>query len=154
MMHAYLRETLGMFAELQVPFCVLCCRLEGLDHFRAAFGPAAASTLLRAAARTLEASLWKTDFMGRWSNDQFLVILNGCGEEALESVCERVRHLLHNDAIEWWGERRSLPASIGQTTAQAGDTVESLMDRVQKSLDAESPMRLRAAAGGSSGSEN
>ena len=80
--------------------------------------------------------------------------MNGCGEEALGSVCERVRHLLHNDGIEWWGERRSLPVSIGQATAQAGDTVESLMERIQKSLDAESSARLCAAAGGNPASGN
>ncbi len=156
MLQPLLRETLATFTDMQIPFGVLCFRLERLDHFRASFGQEAASSLLRVVARTLEGALWRTDFVGRWSDDQFLVILNGCRDEALHSVRERLRRMLANDAIEWWGERRSLPLSIGQATAQAGDTIESLMERVQKSLDAASAGNTRAAAasGNTSSSSN
>jgi diguanylate cyclase (GGDEF)-like protein/PAS domain S-box-containing protein len=149
MMQSHLRETLGTFADVHVPFGVLCFRLEGLEHFRASFGPEAASSLLHVVARTLEGALWRTDFVGRWRDDQFLVILNGCREEALHSVRERVRRMLANDAIEWWGERRSLPVSIGEATAQPGDTVESLMERAQRSLEAASAWRTQSAAASS-----
>lgn len=149
MMQAHLRETLGTFAEVQVPFGILCFRLEGLDHFRGSFGPEAASSLLRVVARTLEGALWKTDFVGRWADDQFLVILNRCREEALVSVRERIRGLLANDSIEWWGERRSLPVSIGYATAQPGDSIDSLMERAQKALAAAAAGRAQAQASGS-----
>jgi hypothetical protein len=39
-----LRQTLATFAEVQVPFGILCLRLEGLQHFRASLGPEAASS--------------------------------------------------------------------------------------------------------------
>jgi|SRR5579863_3436233 diguanylate cyclase (GGDEF)-like protein/PAS domain S-box-containing protein len=146
MMQSHLRETLGTFTEVQVPFGILFFRVEALDQFRASFGPEAASSLLRVIARTLAGALWKTDFVGRWSDDQFLIILNGCREEALNSVRERIRRMLAGDAIEWWGERRSLPVTIGHATAQLGDTIEALMGRVQKSLTAASAGRVQAAS--------
>lgn len=148
MMQSHLRQTLGTFADVQVPFGVLCFRLEGLDRFRGSFGPEAAASLLRVVARTLEGSLWKTDFVGRWADDQFLVILNGCSEEALCSVRERVRRMLANDSIEWWGERRSLAVSIGYATARADDTLELLMQRVQQSLAAATAGSAHGAATG------
>jgi diguanylate cyclase (GGDEF)-like protein/PAS domain S-box-containing protein len=146
MMHFHLRETLGTFAEVHVPFGVLCLRLEGLADFRARYGPQAVTALLRVVGHTLDGSLWKTDFVGRWSDDQFLVIANGCSEEALRSVRERIHRMLASNGIEWWGERRSLPVSVGQATAQPGDTIESLMERAQKSLEAASAIHARAAA--------
>jgi diguanylate cyclase (GGDEF)-like protein/PAS domain S-box-containing protein len=146
MMQSHLRETLGTFADVHVPFGVLSFRLEGLEHFRASFGPDAASSLLRVIAHTLESALWKTDFVGRWCDDQFLVILNGCQDQALYSVRERIRHMLANDSIEWWGERRSLRVSIGQATALDGDSIETLMERAQKSLDTASAGLARGAA--------
>jgi diguanylate cyclase (GGDEF)-like protein/PAS domain S-box-containing protein len=155
MMHSHLRETLGTFAEVHVPFGVLLFRLEGLERFRATVGPDAASSLLRVVARTLEFALWKTDFVGRWSDDQFLVILNGCREEALHSMHDRIQAALASDSIEWWGERRSLPVSVGETMVHPGDSIESLMERAEKSLTAASEMRAQAAAahaGQSSGS--
>ena len=146
LMRTHLRHTLATFLEVQVPFGILCWRLEGLLHFRASLGPQAASSLLRVVARSLERTLWSTDFVGRWSDDQFLVILNGCEEKSLHIVRERVRRLLANDGIEWWGERRSLPLSVGETSAQADDTVESLMERAQKSLESASAWRTNAAS--------
>jgi len=73
MMQSHLREALGTFHELHVPFGVLCFQLEGLARFRTSFGQEAASTLLRMVAHDLENTLWKTDFVGRWADDQFLV---------------------------------------------------------------------------------
>ncbi|MGO9084387.1 MAG: diguanylate cyclase domain-containing protein [Candidatus Sulfotelmatobacter sp.] len=154
MMQSHLREMLGTFAEVHVPFGVLGLRLEGLDDFRARYGLEAVASLLRVIGRTLEGSLWKTDIVGRWSDDQFLVLVNGCSDEALRSVGERVRHLLSSNGIEWWGERRSLPVSIGQAAAQPGDTIELLMERMQKSLHAAWAMRGRAAGSGNQTSES
>jgi diguanylate cyclase (GGDEF)-like protein/PAS domain S-box-containing protein len=155
LMRSHLRETLATFVELHVPFGVLCLRLVGLPHFRASLGPEATSSLLRVVARSLDNALWPTDFIGRWSVDQFLVILNNCSQEALPAVRERVRRRLAGDAIEWWGERRSLPLSIGDASAQPGDRVESLIQRAQKSLDTISAGRTQSAsaASGTSGTK-
>lgn len=145
-MRSHLLHTLATFVEVQVPFGVLCLRLEGLPHFRASLGPEAASSLLRVVARSLESTLWTTDYVGRWSDDLFLVILNGCRAQTLPSVRERVRHLLAGDGIEWWGERRSLPISIGEASAQPDDTVETLLERAMKSLEAASSWRANASS--------
>jgi len=153
MMQSHLHQTLGIMAEVQVSFGVLIIQIEGLEHFRASFGPDAAASLLRVVARTLAGALWRTDFVGRWSEDQFLVILNGCREEALRPVRERVHRMLATDGIEWWGERRSLPVSIGEAHAQPGDSIELLLERAQKTMDALSTARSRAA-GASGGNQS
>jgi diguanylate cyclase (GGDEF)-like protein/PAS domain S-box-containing protein len=145
MMYPLLRETLAMFAEMHVPFSLLMFRVERLDQFRASFGPEAASALLRIIARTLEGALWRSDFVGRWSDDHFLVVLNGCRDQPLYSVRERLRRTLSADSIEWWGERRSLPLSIGQATVEPGDTVESLLERAHKAIDMPSAQDTAAA---------
>jgi diguanylate cyclase (GGDEF)-like protein/PAS domain S-box-containing protein len=135
MMRAHLREALATFTEMQVPFAVLCFRVEGLDRFRSAFGPNAAASLLRVIARTLESALWKKDSAGRWSENEFLAILNTCRGEAVSPLRERFRRILAGNAIEWWGERRSLPVVIGQALAQPGDTLEAILARAQKSAE-------------------
>jgi diguanylate cyclase (GGDEF)-like protein/PAS domain S-box-containing protein len=147
-MNSHLREALASFSERNVAVSVLRFRVEGLERFRAAFGPDAASSLLRVIAHSLTSDLWRTDIVGRWANDEFLVILNGCNGESLPGVRERLRRMLANDAIEWWGERRSLRISIGEATAQPGDTIESTLDRAQKSLDTASQWLSHATAAG------
>ena len=144
----HLRRALAAFREVQVPFGVLLVQIEDLPHFRASLGIEAAYSFLRVVARTLEGSLWITDFIGRWRDDQFLVVLSGCREDALHSVWERVRRALVGEGIEWWGERRSLPVSIGRASSCEEDTVEAVLERVQKSLEAVSAWRTRAASAG------
>jgi PAS domain S-box-containing protein len=78
MMHSHLRESLGTYMELSVPFAVVCIRLDELDQIRTNFGKEAAASLLRVMGQTLENSLRPTDFVGRWGPLEFLAILTGC----------------------------------------------------------------------------
>ncbi len=149
MMQSHLRETLATFLELRVPFAILLLRLEELDHFRANAGPLAAARVLRAVGQTLEGALWKTDFVGRWSEDGFLIILNGCNDEAVQSVHGRLNRLLTDEGIEWWGDSRSLPISLGLAPARAGDTMDSLLRRAEQSLAQNSPAALSRPSPGS-----
>lgn len=141
-MQSHLRHSLANFNEARLPFGVLLVHLEGLPNFRASLGLEAAASLLRLVARTLE-NAFITDFIGRWNDDQFLAIVSGCREESIHTVRERLRRTLAGEAIEWWGERHSLPVTIGGAIAQPGDTMESLLERVQKSLAASSSWRMR-----------
>jgi diguanylate cyclase (GGDEF)-like protein len=155
MMQSHLREAMGTFHDVQVPFGILLFQLEGLAQFRTSFGQEAASALLRMVAHDLENTLWRTDFVGRWSDDQFLVILSGCAEKALQSILGRVRRILANDRIEWWGERRSLPVRIGNATVQADESLEALLERAHNSMlaspahDHSTPVQTKTASSGS-----
>jgi PAS domain S-box-containing protein len=102
-MQSRLRETLGTFTELQVPFGVLHLRLKGSDVFRANFGAEAATCMLGTVAHTLELAVWRTEHVGRWSDDQFRVILNCCSGDSLRAVRDRIGRMLASGGIEWWG---------------------------------------------------
>ncbi len=140
MTEMYLLQALTTSNESQVPFGLLVLRIEGLQHFRAKFGPEAASSFLRAMARTLAGALWTSDYVGRWTDDQFFIILSACREEALPPVRERIRRTLAGKSIEWWGERHSLPISIGEAAVRPGDTLESILHRAQQSLNSASSL--------------
>jgi len=44
-----------------------------------------------------------TDWVGRWGEDKFLVILGNCKPGGMEVVRERVRKMVASSGIEWWG---------------------------------------------------
>jgi PAS domain S-box-containing protein len=104
MMHSHLRETLGSFTELHIPFGVVCMEVHELDRVRARYGQEAVTSLLQVVARTLRNTVWPTDFVGRWHEGRFLVILCGCGEDALEAVTGRMRRMMSSATIVWWGD--------------------------------------------------
>jgi len=130
----HLARALAKFRDGQIPFGILLLKVEQLVHFRSRFGAEAAFSFLRLVARTLERALWMAE-IGRWAEDQFLVLLPGVGEEEIRPLRERVRRTVAGEGIEWWGERHSLPVSIGEATIQAGDSLETLLERSQGSLN-------------------
>ncbi len=131
MMQSHLREMLGTFAELQIPFGIFLVEIYELAQFRARYGQEAATSMLLVLARTLRNAVWPADFVGRWSESQFLVILSGCGVDAVQSVSQRVLNMMSSATIPWWGEELSAAVSMGRAGALAGDTVESLLQRAQ-----------------------
>jgi diguanylate cyclase (GGDEF)-like protein/PAS domain S-box-containing protein len=136
MMQSHLRETLGTYADLHVPFAVGLVEFHQLSGFRARYGQEAATSMLKVLARTLRNSVWPTDFVGRWSENQFLVILCGCGEDALQTVVGRMHRMTSNANILWWGEELTLNALIGYADATEGDTVEALIQRAEQAVRA------------------
>lgn len=149
MMQSHLRETLGTFNELGIPFALISVEVPELDQFRARYGQGAARSILQVLARSLKNSVWPTDFVGRWGESRFLVILMGCSEEALHAVSGRILRMLSNATIRWWGEELSIGVSLGFSAVQAGDTVGTLLPRVfHESLHGQ--LQRAASAGESS----
>jgi diguanylate cyclase (GGDEF)-like protein/PAS domain S-box-containing protein len=145
-MQAHLREMLGTFTELQIPFAAIFLEFSAFSQFRARYGQVATRSILQVMARTLRNTVWPTDFVGRWSDDRFLVILSGCREDALPAVTQRIERMMANATIQWWGEELSVAVSIGRTCSLGGDTVEALVRRAQQGLSGNQAAATASAA--------
>jgi diguanylate cyclase (GGDEF)-like protein/PAS domain S-box-containing protein len=155
MMQSHLRETLATFAELQIPLGVVFLEVTNLQQFQARYGHEAGANMLRVLARTLRNSVWPTDFVGRWSDDRFLLLLSGCDQDALPAVGARMLQMTARATIEWWGEELSAAVVMGCTSALTGDSPESLLQRTQDELDrSRSTASARAAANAGSSSSH
>ena len=145
-MQSHLRETLGTFIELHIPFGIVCLATDDFSQFRAKYGQGAARSILQVLARTLRNTVWPTDVVGTWSDNQFLVILMGCGEKSLQDVSARILRMLSSATIKWWGEELSIAVSIGCTGAQPGDSVESILQRAKQTMGGNRVTPPQAAA--------
>lgn len=154
MMQAHLQAKLASWSQGNCCPWVFLIQVSGLAHFRASLGTEAASSLLRLIVRTVESCLWSSDLVGRWSDDQFLLLVEGNRGEGMHALCGRLRRMLAAEGIDWWGERRRLPVLIVATTPETGDSVESLLQRLQFSLPRGSNAAAESAgsAGGLAGS--
>ena len=146
----HLRENLAGFTKFHVPCGVICLQIDRFDHLRAVYGRQATDSILRVVAETLRNSLRPTDVVGHWGEDQFLVVLPNCGPQGAEKARERVHTLMAGAGIHWWGEQLSIATSIGHAGAEVGDTIESLVERAQRSLKAASVIGKAAGAGAES----
>ena len=142
----HLRERLAGFAEYHVPFSVICVRINRLEEFRTAYGNLASDAILHAVAQTLRYIVRPSDLLGRWSQDEFLVILSNCGAIGAEKSFERIHRMAAGVSIRWWGDQLTLTTSTGYAFVETGDTVESLVSRAERELKGLSTKAAAAAA--------
>jgi|SRR5579863_3250349 len=147
----HLLENLASFARYRLPFGIMCIQVDELGHFRAAYGQPAGDAILRVVGQTMRNSLRPSDFLGRWTEDQFLAILINCGNAGVEKTGERMRKVVSCAGLHWWGDELSVTTSVGEAIAQPGDTVDSLLSRANDWLKQTAAERAAAAVAGASG---
>jgi PAS domain S-box-containing protein/diguanylate cyclase (GGDEF)-like protein len=129
---SYLREQLAIFAEHGLPFGVLAVSIREFPHLNRAYGRSAAEAALRTLVGTIRHYIGSGDFVGRWSDNEFLAVLSGCTHTQLEEVANSVNRILNNSEIIWWGDRLPISVSVQRGVVEVGDTIESLLHRVEK----------------------
>jgi GGDEF domain-containing protein len=93
-MRSHLLETLRSCRYLSA---FLHLRLKGFEVFRVNSGAEAVTCMLRMVAPVLELAVWRTDHVGRWADDQVLVILNGSSGHSLRAVGDPIGRMLASD---------------------------------------------------------
>ena len=100
----------------------------------ATHGLDAAEAILNVVAHTLRNGLDPLDFLGRWSEDQFLAIVANCCERDLLTTAERLKRLAQSSEIVWWGDQLSVTVSVGGTAWAAAEDLVPLLDRTGRAL--------------------
>lgn len=147
-----LTENFASFARYQLPFGVIAIQVDRLEHFRANYGRPAGDAVLSVVAQTMRNAFRPMDFVGRWADDQFLAILVNCAAQSVENTWKRIQKMVTCAGLRWWSDELLVTTSVGYATAQADDTIDSLLNRAQKSLKQASGKAPAAAAVGSQAS--
>ena len=142
LIQARLKESINIYALYPIPFCVLCISVDNLRTVRERYGQAAADATLRMVAQTIQSALRPNDFIGRWLDQEFLVILNECAESDVHRVGERICKAARQAEFSWWGDTLHATVSVGATVGHDHDAASSLISR------AESALRESTEAGG------
>ena len=110
---------------------VLLIDVDGFAGIRERHGPETADRLLRVMARSLEGALRAEDFLGRWGDDEFLVVLASVNPGQLASTAQRVRLLAARSTVAGV-PAMSHTVSIGAALARTGETANSLTRRIEE----------------------
>ena len=84
------------------------------------YGHAAGDEVLRRVARTLEATIRKSDVVLRYGGEEFLIIASGATHGDLELVAERVRSEIEKSCVEFDGQSLKVTICIGGAMATPG----------------------------------
>jgi len=128
---AYLDQLTRLSAPNQVNFCVAVVDFDHFKEINDQFGHVAGDEVIRSFALLARDTLRKGDVIARWGGEEFVVVLHGDCEQALQSV-ERLRAACAGQIVTAIG--RAITLSAGLARHQPGEPITSLIERADHAL--------------------
>lgn len=124
----------AMFVHEGAPLGVLWIAVDQAGELRKTHGARACETMLENVERTLANGLRPGQEVGRWGDDEFLILCHERSPEVLASHGQGLAGLARTAAFRWWGDRVSLTVSVGAAAAETGETLAQILDRAQAAM--------------------
>jgi|ERR1041385_1269615 diguanylate cyclase (GGDEF)-like protein len=122
-----------------------------LNHFKQVndtYGHNAGDSLLKQFAQELRGCIRSTDIVGRWSGDEFVIILD-CDLRAAKSQLERVEKWVFGEYPIQTGKgevKINVTAAIGLTQWQTGETLQHLIESADAAMYNDKKLTKKANA--------
>lgn len=126
-----LSEKISLANRYNLKLSVILC---DIDHFKLVndvHGHQVGDKILIEFAGVLKANLRKTDIIGRWGGEEFLIIVPECDIEQTKILAEKLRNIISNHQFPVVGHKT---CSFGVTTYYSGDTESTILARADRAL--------------------
>ncbi|HEY1159862.1 MAG TPA: diguanylate cyclase [Terracidiphilus sp.] len=135
---AELEDRLGAlfddFSQSGMPFGVLWITVDQAHELRKTHGAGACEAMRERVERALAQGLRCAENLGRWGEDEFLVISHERTPAMLAVHAQMLAGLARTADFRWWGDRISLTVSIGAAQAQQSGTLVDLLERAKAAM--------------------
>jgi len=126
-------------ADRSVSCCLAMMDIDHFKNFNDTYGHLAGDEALRHVARTVEESLRKNDFMGRYGGEEFIIFFYNADEETGLKIVERLRKNLAEKPVQLENGPVSIHASFGVTgnrreDPRGKDYIEKLINNADTAL--------------------
>ncbi len=115
---------------MHISFSVIFFDIDYFKEINDRYGHKIGDSVLIELAQLIQKNLSPRNFFGRWGGEEFIVISDVPGNHALK-IAEDFRSIVESHEFKGAGR---LTASFGVTDAREGDTIDSLLSRVDEGL--------------------
>ena len=115
-------------------FGVLWITVDQASALRRTHGAGACEAMLRKVERAMASGLRPAEEMGRWGDDEFLVLSHERTPEMLAAHAQGLAGLARTADFRWWGDRISITVSIGAAQAEREETLADLLERAKAAM--------------------
>ncbi len=122
------------FTRRGMPLGLLWVTVDQASELRKTHGARACEAMLERVERTLANGLRPAEELGRWGDDEFLVLSHERTGATLAAHAQVLAGLARTTDFHWWGDRVSLTVSIGAAHAEPGETLVQLLERAQAAM--------------------
>lgn len=122
------------FTQGAPPFGVLWLTVDQAQSMRRTHGVQACDAMFERVERALTGGMRPTDQLGRWGDDEFLILSHERTAEMLAAHAQMLAGLARTADFRWWGDRVSLTVSIGAAQAEQSESLAQLLERAQRAM--------------------
>lgn len=131
---AYLDNQIRDYQTLGIPFGVLMLDLDLFKNVNDIYGHSIGDSVLKMVADTLQGSMRKNDFIGRWGGEEFVAALRGVNQDELQMIAEKVCKLVEQSCLRRGRDDIRVTISIGATMICPTDNACTLIQRADNAL--------------------
>jgi diguanylate cyclase (GGDEF)-like protein/PAS domain S-box-containing protein len=117
-------------------FGILWIAVDQARDLRRTHGARACEAMLETVERRLANGLRAGEEVGRWGDDEFLVLSNELSEDVLAAHARVLAGLAHTAEFRWWRDRIPLTVSVGAAMADRSEPLSELLERAQAAMQA------------------
>lgn len=110
------------------PFGVLWVMVDQAHELRRTHGAQACAAMLEKVERALTSGLRPNEQLGRWGQDEFLVLSHERSPEMLAAHAQKLAGLARTADFRWWGDRLSITVSMGAAQAEKESSLAELLE--------------------------
>lgn len=122
------------FLEGDSPLGVLWVMVDQAHGLRRTHGARACEAMLEKVERTIAGGLKPAEEIGRWGDDEFLVLSHERSAGMLAAHAQMVAGVARTTDFRWWGDRVSLTVSVGVAQAEQGESLSALLERAEAGM--------------------
>ena len=134
----YLNESLKIhlynFKRYKRVFSILMVDLNDFKMVNDTYGHITGDVVLTNFAKILKKTMRKSDICIRYGGDEFIVILPETDEKQAMAVADKIKENISSVKFKSHGKEFKISISTGVTSVKNDDTVESILERVDKAL--------------------
>ena len=120
-----------------LPFGVMWLKVDQAEDLHKTHGAGACAAMIEKIEHALSVGLRPAEVLGRWGDDEFLIISHERTPEMLNAHGRVLVGLARTADFKWWGDLVSLTVSIGaaQTCQESNETLVQLMERAKHAME-------------------
>ena len=115
-------------------FGVLWLTVDQSHDLRKTHGAGACDAMLDKVERVLANGLRPSEEMGRWGDDEYLILSHERTPEMLAVHAQALANLARTADFRWWGDRVAVTVSVGAAQAERSGTLVDLLERAKAAM--------------------
>jgi diguanylate cyclase (GGDEF)-like protein/PAS domain S-box-containing protein len=115
-------------------FGVLWMTVDQAHDLRKTHGSRACDGMLEKVEHVLANGLRPSERMGRWGDDEYLVLSHERTPEMLAAHAKVLACLARTADFRWWGDRVSITVSVGAAQAERSGSLSGLLERAKAAM--------------------